>query len=62
MLPVKKAAHATKRPDIETLDALYAEKSAREIAVMYGVAEPTVRSWIARYRRDQRQQGPAAKK
>lgn len=56
MLEEKRAGRTSRRPDIDTLSRLYAEKSAHDIAVMYGVAEATVRSWIARYRRDLKQQ------
>lgn len=52
MLETKSRGRSSKRPDIDTLSALYAEKSAHEIAVLYGVSEATVRSWIARYRRE----------
>lgn len=52
MLEKKQAGRISKRPDIDTLSRLYAEKNAREIAAMYGVSEATVRSWILRYRRD----------
>ena len=51
MLETKRRGRDSKCPDIDTLSNLYAEKSAHEIAVMYGVADATVRSWIARYRR-----------
>lgn len=52
MLAKKRGGRISKRPDINTLSSLYADKSAREIATMYGVAEETVRKWIAEYRRD----------
>lgn len=52
MLETKSRGRSSKRPDIDTLSALYAEKSAHAIAVMYGVSDATVRSWIARYRRE----------
>lgn len=52
MLAKKRGGRISKRPDIDTLSALYAAKSASEIAAMYGVSEATVRAWIARYRRD----------
>lgn len=62
MLEEKKGGRPSKRPDIKTLSKLYAEKTAHDIAVMYGVADVTVRSWIARYRRDLKQQKAAEKK
>ena len=62
MLSNKRPGHPTKRPDIETLNNLYEVKSAREIAAMYGVAEVTVRAWIARYRKDLEQQKSAGEK
>ena len=52
MLEKKQAGRISKRPDVDTLSKLYAEKSAREIAAMYGVSEATVRSWILRYRKE----------
>ena len=52
MLEKKQAGRTSKRPDVDTLSKLYSEKSAHEIAVMYGVSEATVRSWILRYRRE----------
>lgn len=61
MLEEKKGGRPSKRPDIKTLSKLYAEKTAHDIAVMYGVADVTVRSWIARYRRDLKQQKAAEK-
>ena len=48
----KHTGRISKRPDIDTLSSLYAKKSAREIAAMYGVTDATVRRWIAEYRRD----------
>lgn len=62
MLEKKHAGRTSKRPDIDTLSDLYAEMSASEIAVMYGVAEATVRAWISRYRRDLEQQKSAVEK
>ncbi len=52
MLEIKNRGRISKRPDVDTLSDLYAQKSAHEIATMYGVADATVRSWIARYRRE----------
>ena len=52
MLAAKNPGHPTNRPDAQTLSDLYAVKTAREIAAMYGVTEVTVRSWIAKYRRE----------
>lgn len=52
MLEKKQAGRTSKRPDVDTLSKLYAEKSARDISIMYGVSEATVRSWILRYRRE----------
>lgn len=52
MLERKNAGRPSRRPDVDTLSDLYSEKSAREIAETYGVAEATVRKWIYRYRRD----------
>lgn len=62
MLGKKHAGRTSKRPDMNTLSDLYAEMSASEIAVLYGVAEATVRAWISRYRRDLEQQKASGKK
>lgn len=62
MLEKKHAGRTSKRPDIDTLSNLYAEMSAHEIAVMYGVADATVRRWIAEYRKDIEQQKSAGEK
>ena len=62
MLEKKHAGRTSKRPDIDTLSDLYAEMSASEIAAVYGVAEATVRAWIARYRKDLEQQKSAGEK
>lgn len=52
MLDRKQAGRTSKRPDVDTLSKLYAEKTAHDIAVMYEVSEATVRSWILRYRKE----------
>lgn len=52
MFEQKHGGKPTSRPDAETLDRLYKEQSARQIAERYGVQEVTVRAWIRRYRRD----------
>lgn len=62
MLEKKHAGRTSKRPDIDTLSDLYAEMSAHEIATMYGVADATVRAWVARYRKDIEQQKSAVEK
>lgn len=62
MLETKRRGRASKRPDIHTLSDLYAVKSAHEIAVVYGVADATVRAWIARYRKDLEQQKSAGER
>lgn len=62
MLEEKRAGRVSRRPDIDTLSRLYAEKSASEIAAMYKVSEAAVRSWIARYRKDLKQQKAAEEK
>lgn len=41
----------SKRPSLESLAQLYACYTAPELAEMYGVSVNTVRSWIARARR-----------
>ncbi len=56
-LEKKRAGRTSKRPDIDTLSDLYSVKTAHEIAVMYGVADATVRRWIARYREEMIQKG-----
>lgn len=62
MLEKKRAGRTSKRPDIDTLSDLYAKMTAHEIAVMYGVADATVRAWIMRYRKDMEQQKTAVEK
>ena len=56
MLEKKHAGRPSNRPDIDTLSDLYSVKTAHEIANLYGVADTTVRRWIARYREDLEQQ------
>ena len=50
LIPRKEKGRPTKKPDDETLAALYAEKTAREIGEMYGVKPSTVRTWAHRVR------------
>lgn len=47
----KAGGRPTKRPDAVTLDILYSDHTAREIADIYAVPEATVRNWIGYYRR-----------
>ena len=55
MLEVKKGGRPTKRPSIEELDKMYANMTAKEIAIKFGVTEQTVRRWICNYRKEQKQ-------
>lgn len=55
----KHGGKPTCRPDAQTLDRLYKEQTARQIADRYGVQEVTVRAWIRRYRREQEMQREA---
>ena len=55
MLEVKKGGRPTKKPSIEELDKMYANMTAKEIAIKFGVTEQTVRRWICNYRKEQKQ-------
>ena len=55
MLEVKKGGRPTKKPSIEELDKMYANMTAKEIAIKFGVTEQTVRRWICNYREEQKQ-------
>lgn len=48
----KKGGRPSNRPPLDELQRLYLDKTAREIAEQYGVKESTVRSWIARARKE----------
>lgn len=60
LIPRKEKGRPTKKPDDETLAALYAEKTAREIGEMYGVKPSTVRSWAHKARVAHEAQGARA--
>lgn len=48
----KKSGRPTNRPSLDMLAMLYQNLTASEIAKQYGVKESTVRSWIARARKE----------
>lgn len=48
----KKGGRPSKRPSVDMLNMLYKTMTAREIAEQYDVKEATVRSWIARARKE----------
>jgi uncharacterized protein YjcR len=48
----KAGGRPTNRPPKEQLAMLYSSMTAQEIATYYGVSVATVRSWIARYRKE----------
>lgn len=50
----------SKKPTIEVLDELYQKHTAVQIAEMYGVSPSTVRTWIANYRKELKNQGDGA--
>ncbi len=50
----KKGGRPSKKPPIEVLGLLYQNMTAKEIANEYGVTESTVRSWIARARKEEK--------
>lgn len=50
----------SKRPPLENLAHLYSVFTAQEIADLYGVKLATVRSWIARARRNYKDEMAAA--
>lgn len=52
MLTKKKGGRPSVRPPLEELSKLYSTKTAKEISVMYKVPLPTVRTWIARARKE----------
>ena len=43
----------SKRPPEQELSELYAKMTAKEVAKHYGVADSTVRAWIAYYRKQE---------
>lgn len=51
-LAKKKGGRPSKRPSVEMLNMLYQNMTAKQIADEYGVKESTVRSWIARARKE----------
>ena len=52
MVMKKNSGRPTNRPDVATLDELYKDHTATEIAAMYKVSPSCVRSWVMRYRRE----------
>lgn len=48
----KKGGRPSKKPDINVLNMLYQTMTAKQIAEHYDVKEATVRSWIARARKE----------
>ena len=53
-IPYRKKGRPSKRPNSKELSELWAKHTINEIAVHYGVAVPTVYSWIAAYRKEYR--------
>lgn len=51
-IPKKKNGRPSKMPDPDFLINLYEKKTAPEIAVLFGVSEGTVRSWVSRLRKE----------
>lgn len=51
----KNRGKVSKRPAEAELSAMYQEKTAKEIAHHYGVADSTVRAWIAYYRKQSKE-------
>lgn len=51
MIERKKLGRASKKPTEAELASLYSQMTAKEVALHYGVAESTVRKWLADYRR-----------
>lgn len=56
MVKEKKSGRMSQIPDESELVAKYAVMTAKELAEEYGVAEITVRRWIARYRKLEKSQ------
>jgi transposase len=54
----KKSGRVSKKSDESELAAKYAVMTAKELAEEYGVAEITVRRWIAHYRNLEKNQQP----
>lgn len=53
-IPLKaKGGKPSKRPPVEELAELYSKMTAKEVAAHYGVAESTVKTWIAYYRKQE---------
>ena len=53
----KKAGRPSKRPTNEELAMLYASMTAKEIGEHYGVSEFTVRNWINKARKEEKDKG-----
>lgn len=51
ILKKKAGGRPSKCPELEKLNTLYCEFSAREIAEFYGVSVRTVRGWVYRARK-----------
>lgn len=62
MVKEKKSGRMSKIPDESELVAKYAVMTAKELAKEYGVAEITVRRWIARYRKLEKSEQPEGRK
>lgn len=55
-IPNKKPGPVSKRPPMEVLSELYANHTMKEIAEQYGVSVNTVKTWIATYRKQLKQE------
>lgn len=55
-IKAKKGGRPTKRPSTEQLAILYENKTAREIAEQYDVSTSTVRGWVRKARREEKQE------
>lgn len=53
-IEAKKNGRPSRRPPTEVLAKMYQEHTAREIAIQYGVSVATVKSWIHRARKAER--------
>ena len=54
MIPNKRSGRPSRKPSESELSAMYAIYSANQLAEHYGVAESTIRRWIASYRHEER--------
>lgn len=54
MIEKKRHGRPSKRPDNEILSLLYSSMTAGEIAKKYNVSERTIRGWIYKVRKEQR--------